>query len=109
MRIRLKEELPPPGAGMWDLEVEDFPDCPAVSKTDVGGGHEFLIPFAERVLCGVDAEYVMVRFLSFFTSLLTRDAWRRIGRQKIEGTGEQRERGGKGVSEREERCKVGVV
>ncbi len=61
MVISLKDELPIPRGGMWDLEVEGYPKCPGATKTDVGGGHSFTIFYTDKEWCGVDADYWLVR------------------------------------------------
>lgn len=70
MRLMLKEKLPQPRGGMWDLEVENFPKCPGATKTDVGGGYEFTILYADKEWCGVDAEYKLVLYCTVLLHLL---------------------------------------
>uniref|UniRef100_A0A914V9I1 ZP domain-containing protein n=1 Tax=Plectus sambesii TaxID=2011161 RepID=A0A914V9I1_9BILA len=59
MVIALKKKLPVPRSGMWDLEVEGFPKCPGALKSDVGGGHEFLIRYTDKEWCGVEASSLL--------------------------------------------------
>jgi len=55
MNITLKQMLPVPSNGMWDLEVAGYPDCPGgANKVDVGGGHVFLIQYNQFDFCGVE-------------------------------------------------------
>jgi len=52
--VRLRERLPAPRGGMWALELENFPQCPGVTRQDVGGGHAFTVLFADKQWCGVE-------------------------------------------------------
>jgi hypothetical protein len=54
MEVKLKDRLPSPRTGMWDLEVEEHPKCPGATKSDVGGGYTFIILYADKQWCGVE-------------------------------------------------------
>lgn len=54
MELKLKDRLPLPRVGMWDLEVEGHPKCPGGTKTDVGGGYTFSLLYADKEWCGVE-------------------------------------------------------
>uniref|UniRef100_A0A915JCP3 ZP domain-containing protein n=1 Tax=Romanomermis culicivorax TaxID=13658 RepID=A0A915JCP3_ROMCU len=77
MDVKLKDRLPPPRNGMWTLEVEDHPHCPSgAAETDVGGGYEFTIFYADKDLCGVQpVSWFTPNWLSYAeTTLILNDA-----------------------------------